>query len=113
MQENIREIGPSVVFSPPHLGKHAQPGAGQDRGHTRWKQAWYRWALGVGYTMADARFRKQTPGAGLRLRYRLADALVFKMITDKLGLRRTGVATPAALRWGRMSSASSMPWAST
>ena len=90
VQENIREIGPSVVFSPPRIWENMLSQVQvKIEDSTRLKQALYRWALGVGYAMADARFRKQTPDAGLRLRYRLADALVFKMITDKLGLRRT------------------------
>jgi long-chain acyl-CoA synthetase len=41
----------------------------------------------VGYEMADTRFRKQEPGRMLRIRYFLADWLVFQMLKDHLGLR--------------------------
>ncbi len=90
VQENIREIGPRVIFSPPRIWENMLSQVQvKIEDSTRLKQAIYRWALAVGYQMADLRFRKQAPTAALRLRYRLADLLVFKMITDKLGLRRT------------------------
>jgi long-chain acyl-CoA synthetase len=51
------------------------------------KRKLYAWAMPVGYRMADARFRKETPSRSLKLQYFLADWLVFKPIKDHLGLR--------------------------
>ncbi len=89
VQHDIREIGPQVMFSPPRIWENLVSQVQvkiQDSTHL--KQILYNWAMPIGYRMADARFRKETPSFGLRLRYFLADWLVFQMIKDHLGLRR-------------------------
>ena len=89
VQDNLREIGPHVMFSPPRIWENMVSRV-QVRiaDSTRLKRAVYAWALDVGSRMADTRFAQTTPAPGLRLQYRLADALVFQMLKDKLGLRR-------------------------
>ncbi len=90
VQENIREIGPRVMFSPPRIWENMLSQVQvKIEDSSRLKRWLYDWALRTGYVMADMRFRKQPPGLGLRVRYRLADLLVFQMLKDKLGLRRT------------------------
>jgi long-chain acyl-CoA synthetase len=54
---------------------------------TRFKRWMFDWAMKAGYAMADARFARQSPSAGLKLRYALARALVFEQLKDHLGLR--------------------------
>lgn len=90
VQENIREIGPRVMFSPPRIWENLLSQVQvKIEDSSRLKRRVYDWALRAGYAMADVRFRKATPTLGLRVRYRLADLLVFQMLKDKLGLRRT------------------------
>ncbi len=88
VQENIREIGPRVMFSPPRIWENMLSQVQvkiQDT--TRLKRAVYEWALRQGYAMADTRFNSATPGLLLRLKYTLARLIVFEELKDHLGLR--------------------------
>ena len=88
VQENIREIGPRVMFSPPRIWENMLSQVQvkiQDT--TRLKRAVYEWGLRQGYAMADARFNGATPGLLLRLKYALARLIVFEELKDHLGLR--------------------------
>ena len=89
VQHNLREIGPQVMFSPPRIWESLVSQVQVKIQDSSWlKQRMYNWAAPVGHAMADTRFRKETPGLGLRLKYFLADWLVFQNIKDHLGLRR-------------------------
>ena len=89
VQHDIREIGPQVMFSPPRIWENLVSQVQvKIEDTTRLKQAFYNWAMPIGYEMADVRFRKEEPSAGLKFRYFLADWTVFQMIKDHLGLRR-------------------------
>jgi long-chain acyl-CoA synthetase len=88
VQENIREIGPRVMFSPPRIWENMLSQVQvkiQDT--TRLKRAVYEWALRQGYAMADTRFNGATPGLLLRLKHTLARLIVFEELKDHLGLR--------------------------
>ena len=88
VQENIREIGPRVMFSPPRIWENMLSQVQvkiQDT--TRLKRAMYEWAMRQGYAMADARFSGKPPGPLLRLQYGLARLCVFEPLKDQLGLR--------------------------
>jgi long-chain acyl-CoA synthetase len=88
VQENIREIGPRVMFSPPRIWENMLSQVQvkiQDT--TRLKRAVYEWALRQGYAMADTRFNSATPGLLLRLKHTLARLIVFEELKDHLGLR--------------------------
>ncbi len=88
VQDNIREIGPHAMFSPPRIWENLVSRVQVKIEDTSWfKKKMYHWALNVGYEMADVRFRKETPSFSLKLRYFLADWMVFQMIKDHLGLR--------------------------
>ncbi|NTU83592.1 MAG: long-chain fatty acid--CoA ligase, partial [Chloroflexales bacterium] len=88
VQENIREIGPRVMFSPPRIWENMLSQVQvKVQDSTRLKRAIYEWAMEQGYAMADARFSGQRAGAGLRLRYGLARLLIFEELKDHLGLR--------------------------
>lgn len=88
VQENIREIGPHVMFAPPRIWENMVSRVQvKIEDTTRLKRSLYDWALPIGYEMAETRFRKQEPSFSLKWRYRLADWLVFQMIKDHLGLR--------------------------
>lgn len=88
VQQNIREIGPHVMFAPPRIWENMLSSVQvkiQDT--TRLKRWLFNWATRQGYAMADARFAQRQPGLGLQARYVLARLLVFAMLKDQLGLR--------------------------
>lgn len=88
VQENIREIGPRVMFSPPRIWENMLSQVQvKIQDSTRLKRAVYEWALRQGYAMADARFNGVAPDPFLRLKYALARILVFEELKDHLGLR--------------------------
>jgi len=88
VQQNIREIGPRVMFSPPRIWENLVSRVQVKIEDSSWlKRKIYNWALPIGYQMADVRFRKETPSLSLKIQYFLADWLVFQMIKDHLGLR--------------------------
>jgi len=88
VQENIREIGPQVMFSPPRIWENMVSQVQvKIEDTTRLKRTMFNWAMRIGHQYADARFEKREPSLGLKLKYRLADWLVFQMIKDQLGLR--------------------------
>ncbi len=88
VQHDIREIGPRVMFSPPRIWENLVSQVQVKIEDTSWlKRKIYDWAMPFGYQMADLRFRKQNPSFGLKIKYFLADWLVFQEIKDHLGLR--------------------------
>ncbi len=89
VQENIREIGPQTMFSPPRIWESLVSQVQVKVEDSSWlKRKLFNWALPIGYRMADVRFRKEAPSQALKLKYWLADWLVFQMVKDHLGLRR-------------------------
>ncbi len=89
VRENLREIGPQVMFSPPRIWESLVSEVQvKIEDTTPLKRKIFEWAMNVGYQMADLRFEKKAPPRSLRWKYRLADWLVFTPIKDKLGLRR-------------------------
>jgi len=88
VQHDIREIGPRVMFSPPRIWENFVSQVQVKIEDTSWLKKWiYNRAMPVGYKMADAHFRKETPSAWLKFQYFLADWMVFQEIKDHLGLR--------------------------
>jgi long-chain acyl-CoA synthetase len=88
VQDNIREIGPQVMFSPPRIWENMLSTVQvKTQDSTPLKRWMYAWAMRTGYAMADARFDGRAPSLGLRLRYGLARALVLEELKDHLGLR--------------------------
>ncbi|MDJ0752376.1 MAG: long-chain fatty acid--CoA ligase [Ardenticatenaceae bacterium] len=85
---NVREIGPQSMFSPPRIWENlVSQVLVKIEDSSRLKKAAYDWAMSVGYEMADLRFRKEEPSLNLKVKYVLADWLVFQTIKDHLGLR--------------------------
>ena len=89
VQENLREIGPHTMFSPPKIWENmvSRIQVKMDDA-SRLKRAIYDWALSVGYRAADRRVSGESLPASLRWQYALAEYLCFFWIKDKLGLRR-------------------------
>ncbi len=88
VQHDIREIGPQVMFSPPRIWESLVSQVQVKIEDSTWlKQKLYNWAMPIGYQMADLNFRKEKPSVGMKLKYFLANWLVFQEIKDHLGLR--------------------------
>ena len=89
VQHDMREIGPQMVFSPPRIWESLVSQVQvKIEDTTPFKRFMYNWAMPIGYRMANTRFEKKEPSAGLKILYTLADWLVFQNIKDQLGLRR-------------------------
>ncbi|HLN93205.1 MAG TPA: AMP-binding protein [Thermoanaerobaculia bacterium] len=89
VQENIREIGPTIMFSPPRIWENMTSTVQvKVMDASALKRRMYNWALPVGYAYSDAVFRKEAVPPFLRLKQMLAYALVFRALKDRLGLLR-------------------------
>jgi len=89
VQENIREIGPTIMFSPPRIWENMTSTVQvKVMDASALKRRLYDWALPIGYEFAETVFRKERVRLALRLRHRLAYCLVFRALKDRLGLLR-------------------------
>jgi long-chain acyl-CoA synthetase len=89
VQENIREIGPTIMFSPPRIWENMTSTVQvKVMDASALKRQMYNWALPVGYEYAETVFRKQPVPLSLKLRHRMAYLLVFRALKDRLGLLR-------------------------
>ncbi len=87
VQENIREIGASLLMYPSRLWE----GMGSDIQNrmaeaTLFKRLMYRACLPVGYRAADAKFRGEKLNPFWRAAYGLTRVVFFNQLRDKLGL---------------------------
>lgn len=89
VQQNIREIGPQVLFSPPRVYEQMVRTV-----QVRYldapplKRKFYEWAMEVGYRIADMEFAKEPVPWRLKVLGRGADLAVHKKLRDHLGLAR-------------------------
>ncbi len=87
--DNIREIGPHVLFSPPRVWENlAATVRVKVMDASPLKRRVFDLAMPVGTRMADCRFGKTKPSLGLRLSYALAWVGVFRALKDRLGFTR-------------------------
>jgi long-chain acyl-CoA synthetase len=89
VQENLREIGPHVIFSPPRIWEdivtRVQVKIADSSRFKRWLwQAFYP----VAHRVADAKFERKPVSGKDRFLHRLGELLVFSAIKDHLGLLR-------------------------
>ncbi len=89
VRENLREIGPHVMFSPPRIWENLVSEVQVKVEDTTWlKRKIFDWAMRIGYEMADLRFAKKEAPRSLQWKYKIADWVIFTPIKDKMGLRR-------------------------
>jgi long-chain acyl-CoA synthetase len=89
VQENLREIGPNVMFSPPRIWENlAATVQVKIMDASPLKRFAFNRAMPVGTRMADCRFQKTAPSLGLRLGYLAAYWGVFRALRDRLGFSR-------------------------
>ncbi len=89
VQEDIREIGPNVMFSPPRIWENLAASV-QVRimDATPLKRLIFNRAMPIGYRMADCRFEKRPPSTLLRFQYLIAYLCAFRALKDRLGFSK-------------------------
>jgi long-chain acyl-CoA synthetase len=98
--ENIREIGPHVMFAPPRIWENlASSVQVKVMDASPLKRLLYRALMPVGYKVADLNFKNEQVPLPWRLAYELAQLGLFRALKDRLGLSRvrTGSTGGAAL----------------
>jgi long-chain acyl-CoA synthetase len=86
-QENIREVGPQVMFSPPRIYEQmVRTVQVKHLDSSRVKRKMYQWAMDIGTRAADLKFAKKPIPRWLRALESLAYATVQKKLRDHLGL---------------------------
>ncbi len=89
VREDLREIGPHVLFSPPRIWESiVSEILAKMEDANRFNRAIFNWAMKVGYEYADRKIGKKKIPLTLKLKYKLAYWLVFRSILDKTGLKR-------------------------
>ncbi len=89
VQENIREIGPHLIFSPPRVWENmAAKVRVRIMETTRFKRFLFDIFMPIGLRYAGVILRGETPGAGLRMAKMLADWGLFRALRDRLGFSR-------------------------
>jgi len=89
VQENIREIGPHVIFSPPRVWENmAAKVRVKIMETTPFKRWLYNRLMPLGEACAEAAFQGRSPGLLSRLGAFAAWLLLFRSLKDKLGFSR-------------------------
>lgn len=89
VEENIREIGPHVIFSPPRVWENmAAKVRVKIMETTPLKRLLFGLLMPVGERYAAARFEGRKPGALLALAYVFARVGLFRALKDRLGFSR-------------------------
>ena len=87
--ENLVEIGPHMMFSPPRIWENIVSDVQVKIEDTSWlKRKIYDWAIGIGYRAADLRLGNGRIPRSLAIRRWLAEWVCLLWIKDKIGLRR-------------------------
>ena len=92
VQENIREVGPQIVFFGPRLWENLIRMVQVKIQDSGWiNRLFYKMALKIGYRMAACSMIGLKAGPGLTVLYKLADLMVFAPLRDNLGLSKTRI----------------------
>jgi long-chain acyl-CoA synthetase len=88
-QENIREIGPHVMFAPPRVYEQMVRNVQVKYLDSTWsKKRFYELAMKIGYHVADLKFAKKAVPPYWKALNQLAYVAVQKKLKDQLGLSR-------------------------
>ncbi len=86
-QQDIREIGPTMIFYSPRLWEWQASGVqARIQGADFLEKLTYRLFMPVGYRMVNYKFKKQNPGLLWRLLDVLGNLCLFRPVRDSLGL---------------------------
>ncbi len=84
--ENIREIGPHVIFSPPRVWENlAAMVQVKIMDASPFKRFMFNKCLPIGYMWADLKFEKRQPTVWQKIQYAIAYLLMFRALKDRLG----------------------------
>jgi long-chain acyl-CoA synthetase len=87
--EDLREIGPQMMFSSSRLYEQMVRGLQVKYADSTFlKRKLYEWGMNVGYALADAKFEKRPVPWYLKLQSQVAGPLVHRALRDHLGLAR-------------------------
>jgi len=87
-RQDLREIGPHVIFSPPRIWENlVSEILVKMEDANRFNRVIFNWAMNVGYRWADMKFRKKS-SILIRFQRFIAYWFVFRSILDKIGLKR-------------------------
>jgi long-chain acyl-CoA synthetase len=101
VQENIREIGPHLIFSPPRVWENLAARVRVKIMETSpLKRLLYNLFLPMGTRHAECLLAGTRPGPALRLGKVLADAGLFRALRDRLGFSRIRSATTGGAALG-------------
>lgn len=86
LQEDMKEIGPNFVFSPPRVWENMASGV-QVRmmDSTPFKRFVYDKMLPIGYEYADCKFEGDKPSLWLSLKYKFAYIMLFRKLKERMG----------------------------
>jgi long-chain acyl-CoA synthetase len=88
-QQNVREIGPHVMFAPPRLYEQYTRSVQVKHLDATWlKRKTFEWSMKIGYHTAEMKFEKKPVSAFWKLLRWGADWACFSKIRDHLGLSR-------------------------
>jgi long-chain acyl-CoA synthetase len=88
-QENIREIGPDLLFGPPRFWENLTSAVQvKVMDTTPFKRFLYERLMPVGYRYSQARLEGRTPPIWLSAAYALGWLLLFRALKDRLGVTR-------------------------
>jgi long-chain acyl-CoA synthetase len=98
---DLYEIAPHVMFSPPRVWEALSRSVMVRHLDAGWlKRLVYRWAMPVGYRMADYAFAKRKAPLPWRLLYELAYLVLFRALKDRLGFSRLRTASTGGAALG-------------
>jgi long-chain acyl-CoA synthetase len=88
-KQDMREIGPDVMFSPPRIWESMISEVQVRLGEAGWiKRLLFGWGFDVGDRVAERRVRGRSLGPALRVLHVLAELVALRPIREQLGLRR-------------------------
>lgn len=88
-KQDMREIGPDVMFSPPRIWESMISEVQVRLGEAGWlKRMAFGWGFDIGDRAAERRVRGQSLGIGLKLGHMTAELVALGPIREQLGLRR-------------------------
>ncbi|MCG8468719.1 MAG: AMP-binding protein, partial [Gemmatimonadetes bacterium] len=89
VRQDLREIGPQVMFSPPRIWENLVSDVQvMSADTTPLKRRVLEWSLAVGRATADAAFAGRRPRRSERTKRKIAECCALFAIKDQLGLRR-------------------------
>lgn len=87
--QNLREIGPHVMFSPPRIYEDMLSRFQVKIQDASWlKRKLFEWCKPIGEKVADAHLNNEKVTTGTNILYKLADLFLFSAIRDHFGLLR-------------------------